>query len=99
MSADDLRRRVEARLVEARDDNVKNLRRCKPRPPTAMQGGAIVPAATTEEIALYAVDTNAWIDALTKAIEIIDDEYQKMTAPVVPRDERVDEQPKTGQVY
>ncbi len=99
MSADELRRRVELKLVEVRDAKVKNLRRCKPRPPTVMQDGTQISAAGVEEIALFAVDTNAWIDALNLAMETIDDEYTKMTAPVVPKDENVGEKQEHRQVY
>ena len=66
-----------------RDDKVNNLRRCKPRPPTQIEGG-IIPASTCEEIALYAVDTNAAIDALNLAVEIIEAEYKKMTSSEEP---------------
>lgn len=87
MSADELRTRVVKTLSDELGARVKNLRRCKPRPPTVMQDGTQVAAAGVEEIALYAVDTNAWIDALTMAINLIDEEFRKMNEPVKPKDE------------
>ena len=98
MSADDLRQRVAKRLAEIRDAKVKNLRRCKPRPPTVMQDGTQIAAAGVEEIALFAVDTNAWIEALDLALETMDDEFRKMNEPVRPKDEVV-ETKKQEQVY
>lgn len=87
MTADALRSRVIARLIETRATTVGNLRRCRPRAPTQMQGGAVINAATAEEIALYAVDLNATIDALDNAINIIQDEFKKLMSPEQPDDD------------
>jgi len=70
-----------------RDDKINNLRRCKPRPPTQIEGG-VIPASTCEEIALYAVDTNSSIDALNLAVEIIEAEYKKLISTEEPELEK-----------
>ena len=49
--------------------------------------GSTVPAATCEEIALFAVDTNATVDALGLAIETIEAEYKKIISPEAASDE------------
>lgn len=84
MTADLLRSRSVARLTQIRADTVGRLRLCKPRAPLQMQDGAVIPSATPDEIALYAVDLNATVDALDRAIEIIQDEFKKMTSPEEP---------------
>ena len=84
MSAELLARKAVAELRRIRDDKVASLRRCKPRPPTVTESGGVVPAATAEEIAFYAIDTNATVDALGIAIEIIEAEFKRLTQPEEP---------------
>lgn len=79
MSADLLARKVTARLREIREDKINSLRRCKPRVPTIVEGAAI-PAATAEEIAFFAIDTNSTIDAINMVILMIEEEYKKITS-------------------
>lgn len=81
MTADILRSRTVARLTQLRADTVGNLRRCKPRAPLKIGDSAVIPATSAEEIALYAVETNATIDALDRAIEAIQDEFKKLVSP------------------
>lgn len=83
MSADLLARNCVKTLRDLRDDKVKTLRRCKPRPPTMMEG-AVIPASGIEEIALFAVEVNATIDAFNIAIEAIEAEFKRMTSPEDP---------------
>ena len=83
MSADLLARKVTARLREAREEKVNSLRRCKPRAPMIVEGAAIA-AATAEEIAFFAIDTNATIDAFNIAMSIIEEEYKKIISPEQP---------------
>ena len=83
MSADLLARNCVRALRDLREEKFKMLRRCKPRPPTTMNE-AVVPAATAEEIAFYAVDLNATIDAIDRTIDLIEKEYKKLTAPEEP---------------
>jgi len=79
MSADLLARKVTARLREIREDKINALRRCKPRAPMVVEGAA-VPAATAEEIAFFAIDTNSTIDAINMVILMIEEEYKKITS-------------------
>jgi len=97
MSAELLARKAVAELRRIRDEKVGSLRRCKPRPPTVAETG-IVPAASAEEIAFYAIDTNATIDALGIAIEIIEAEFKKLTQPEEPVVE-VDEKKQARRLY
>ena len=83
MSADLLARSCVRILNELREEKIKNLRRCKPRPPTEING-AVVPAATAEEIAFYAIDTNSTIDTINRSIEIIESEFKKIVSPEEP---------------
>ena len=80
MSADLLARNCVSTLRSLREERVKTLRRCKPRAPMVVEESSI-PAATCEEIALYAVDTNATVEALDLAINTIEEEYQKIIRP------------------
>lgn len=84
MSADVLCNRVLAALRESRVAAVAKLRNCKPRAPIQMPDGAVVPPATAEEIALYAVEVNATVDTLDRAISLIQDEFKKLTSPEQP---------------
>jgi|TARA_R110000868_G_scaffold154926_1_gene381228 hypothetical protein len=83
MSADLLARKVTARLRELREDKINALRRCKPRAPMVVEG-ATVPSATCEEIALFAVDTNATIDAINMLMSVVEEEYKKLINPEEP---------------
>lgn len=83
MSADLLARNCVRVLREVREEKTKSLRRCKPRPPMEVNG-SIVPSATAEEIAFYAIDTNATIDAINLAIDTIEKEYKKIVSPEEP---------------
>jgi len=83
MSADLLARNCVKALRDLRDEKIKMLRRCKPRPPTTLEG-AVIPAATAEEVAFYAIDLNATIDALNNSIDLIEREYKKLTEPEQP---------------
>jgi len=83
MSADLLARNCVKALRDLRDDKINMLRRCKPRPPTNLEG-AVIPAATADEIAFYAIDLNATIDQINKSIELIEKEYKKLTSPEEP---------------
>ena len=49
--------------------------------------GAAVAAATAEEIAFFAIDTNATIDAFNIAMSIIEEEYKKIISPDHPEDD------------
>ena len=84
MSAELLARKAVAELRRIRDEKIGSLRRCKPRPPTVTEGGGVIPAVSAEEIAFYAIDTNATVDALGIAIETIEVEYKKLTQPEDP---------------
>ena len=86
MSADLLARKVTARLREIREDKINALRRCKPRAPMVIEGAA-VPAATAEEIAFFAIDTNATIDAINMLMLVVEEEYKKLTNPEEPVDD------------
>jgi hypothetical protein len=86
MSADLLARNCVRVLKAIREEKTKALRRCKPRPPTEVNG-TMIPAASCEEIALYAVDTNATVDAFNLAIDTIESEYKKIVSPEQPDDE------------
>lgn len=86
VTADLLRQRVLARLTELRADKVNSLRRCKPRSAMVMRDGAVIAASTPDEIAMFAVDTNASIDALDIAINAINEEFRKLTSPEQPED-------------
>jgi hypothetical protein len=46
--------------------------------------GAAIAAATAEEIAFFAIDTNATIDAFNIAMSIIEEEYKKIISPEQP---------------
>lgn len=84
MSIDLLRQRVLARLTELRAEKVNNLRRCKPRSALVLDKGAVVESPSCEEIALFAVDTNATIDAIDLTIAAINEEFKKITSPEEP---------------
>lgn len=100
MSAELLARKAVAELRRIRDEKVGSLRRCKPRPPTVTESGGVVPACGIEEIALYAVDTNATIDALNLSIEIIEQEFEKLTKPEEPpADEPTDDPQARKNLY
>ena len=86
MTPDLLRSRIVARLTEQRAETLGKLRRCKPRAPLVMDQGTIA-ATTAEEIALFAVDTNATVDALEQAIAIVQEEYKRLVSPEQPGDE------------
>jgi CBS-domain-containing membrane protein len=96
MSADLLARNCVKILNSLRDEKVRNLRRCKPRPPTEVNG-AIVPAASAEEIAFYSIDLNATIDALNEAVDVIQAEFKRLTQPEEPPSE--EENPKARSIY
>jgi len=98
MSAELLARKAVAELRRIRDEKIGSLRRCKPRPPTVTESGGVVPSATCEEISMFAVDTNATIDALGIAIEIIEAEFKKLTQPEEPVVE-VDEKKQARRLY
>lgn len=86
MSADVLCNRVLAALKESRADAVGKLRNCKPRAPIQMPDGAVVPPSSAEEIALYAVEVNATVDTLDRAIALIQDEFKRLTTPELARE-------------
>jgi hypothetical protein len=46
--------------------------------------GAAVPAATAEEIAFFAIDTNATIDAINMLMSVVEEEYKKLINPEEP---------------
>lgn len=94
MSAELLARKVVAELRRIRDERVGNLRRCKPRAPTVTESGGVVPSATCEEVALYAVDLNATIDALNMSIAVIEEEFNKLTKPEEPPGELASDDPQ-----
>lgn len=104
MTADLLSQRVLSRLRERRNDSVMRLRLCKPRSPIVQGAGnggasvAVIPPASVEEIALFAVDVNATVDALDNAIAIIQEEFKKITSPEQP-DEDADSKPKGKDFY
>ena len=83
MSADLLARKVTGRLREIREEKINALRRCKPRAPMIVEGAA-VPAATAEEIAFFAIDTNATIDAINMLMSVVEEEYKKLINPEEP---------------
>ena len=83
MSADLLARNCVRVLREVREEKTKSLRRCKPRPPMEVNG-SIVPSATAEEIAFYAIDTNATIDAINMLMSVVEEEYKKLINPEEP---------------
>lgn len=89
MSADLLARNCVTALRNLREEKIKKLRLCKPRPPTVMPDGVVVPSSGVEEIALLAVDTNSAIDAFNLAIETVEKEFLKLTSPEEP-----DQQPQ-----
>ena len=100
MSAELLARKVTAELKRMRDDKVSGLRKCKPRSPTVLpEGQGTIPAATSEEIALYAVDLNATIDALNNAISVIEEEFKKLTQPEEPAPETPEEPQARKSLY
>ncbi len=94
MSAELLARKVVAELRRIRDERVGNLRRCKPRAPTVTESGGVVPATTASEIAFYAIDTNATIDALNLSMTIIEEEFKKLTQPEEPPADEPTEDPQ-----
>lgn len=83
MTADVLRSNVTRRLKEQRDETLRRLRQCKPRSPILYEQG-VAPATQCEEIALSAVDINATVDALDKALEIVAEEFKKLMSPEEP---------------
>ena len=86
MSADLLSRNVIRSLSKIREAKILSLRRCKPRGATVVEGTVIDPSSC-EEIALFAVDTNAAIDAINLAIDTIEAEYKKIVSPEEPETE------------
>jgi len=46
--------------------------------------GAAVAAATAEEIAFFAIDTNATIDAINMLMSVVEEEYKKLINPEEP---------------
>lgn len=99
MSAELLARKAVAELRRVRDEKVGNLRKCKPRFATITKEGGVIGAATVEEIALYAVDTNATVDALNMAIDIIEVEFNKITRPEEPEDTADESKPKQARTF
>lgn len=95
MTADLLRSNTTRRLREQREETLKRLRHCKPRAPILYEKTGIAPAAQCEEIALSAVDINATIDALDRAIEIIAEEFKKIMSP----EEPATDDTKTGKEF
>ena len=87
MSADLLARNCVKVLKAAREEKIKTLRRCKPRPPIEVNG-SVISASSAEEIAFSAIDTNATIDAINLAIDTIEAEYQKIVSPEEPEKEK-----------
>lgn len=83
MSATLLRDAVIHRLKSAREQHIKSLRHCRYQPAVGIDKG-ILPATTAENIALFANQTNAWIEALDSISEIIDQEHKKLTQPEGP---------------
>lgn len=99
MSAELLARKAVAELRRIRDERVGNLRRCRPRAPTVTESGGVVPCAGIEEIALYAVETNATIEALNVAISTIEEEFEKLSKPEDPPEEPTTDEPQARRLY
>jgi hypothetical protein len=83
MSVDLLARNVINSLLKIKEAKILSLRRCKPRGPTVVEN-AVIEASSCEEIALFAVDVNATIDAINLAIDTIEAEYKKLINPEEP---------------
>lgn len=80
MSAEVLRSNIIRQLAEAREKHIKALRLCKYQPAVGTDKG-IVPAVNTESIALYANQTNAWIEAIDMISELVEAEARKIMQP------------------
>jgi hypothetical protein len=79
MSAEKVRQEAVALISEARDRAVEYTLNARFRP--AMFGDNYVPAATSEEIALQALEGNAMARAYTNAIDILNEVYRRMFQP------------------
>lgn len=85
MSAELLARKAVAELRRIQAEKVAGLRKCRPRAPTVLPDGAgTIPSATCEEVAMYAIDINATVDALNVAIETIELEFKRLSQPEEP---------------
>lgn len=99
MSAELLARKAVTELRKIRDEKIGSLRRCKPRAPTVTAEGSVIAATTSEEIAFYAIDTNATIDALNIAISVIEEQFKKLTQPEEPEAEQTTDQKQARRLY
>lgn len=80
MTAAIIRDAAVKRLSEVREKSISALRFCKYMPATGTDKGMIQPQSC-EEIALKANEANAWIEAMDGAIEILNQEFRKLTEP------------------
>lgn len=93
MSAQELKRRVVAKLEEAAATRVNHLISQRQRPALQGSDGTVSPAATAEEIGLRTVELTAELRAIQLAVEAINGTYAEMTQAQEHRDGGVMKKP------
>jgi hypothetical protein len=82
MSAFDLQRRLVERLTARRSEIAEAVLDVRYHGPVSFPNGmSTVGAATTEDIAMVVLERNAEARALEEALEIVAEEYKRMTSP------------------
>ena len=101
MSAEEMRRLTIDKLSEMRENGVDKLRRMRhERPTVAKIEGALVtlPGNTAESIGIIVCEINAELNAVDRAIEIVNDTFRRLMAPP-PDPAAVDEEKPTEELY
>jgi hypothetical protein len=96
MSAEEMRRRTVGRLEAMKDSEFGKLRRLRHGPGQVVQGEkgmTAVPPVTIEYIGVTHCEIVASVEAIERAIEIINDTYRVLTSPAsLPEEEQEPQQ-------
>jgi hypothetical protein len=94
MTAESIRQIAVQRLQEMVGKGEEKLRQLRYRPPSILNG-APLPGNSPTEVGMVACEINAEVNALERAIDIVNETYKMITNPTTPEAE---EQPKSEPV-
>lgn len=87
MSLELLRDNLRRRVTEKADGAIDIMMRLKFRPAGQMGDGAVIPANTLEEIAVKAIECNAYVEAYAWVLRALDEEFKHIVDPTPPAQE------------